>query len=184
MGYLYIGIWQCDHHDCCSRHCCPCRTPSGVLYSFFSIRALSIPACSRSRPASGIIIFSYSSLIVSTVPVLSYLFSICPVGSDRSCYLFLYLPISLCLYLSYVLPIYDVGAKSHDFDYGLLSPCCPRGSAAVFHHPVQPALYRTQVLIQDLRDLLQLPVLKNRRTTMARSFGSRFSIARFKSIFS
>ena len=99
-------------------------------------------------------------LIVSTVPVLSYLFSICPVGSDRSCYLFLYLPISLCLYLSYVLPIYDVGAKSHDFDYGLLSPCCPRGSAAVFHHPVQPALYRTQVLIQDLRDLLQLPVLK------------------------
>ena len=74
-------------------------------------------------------------LIVSTVPVLSYLFSICPVGSDRSCYLFLYLPISLCLYLSYVLPIYDVGAKSHDFDYGLLSPCCPRGSAAVFSSP-------------------------------------------------
>ena len=77
------------------------RTRSAL---FFSIRALSIPACNRSRPASGIVIFSYSSFncfncSCSFISILHLSGLFGPVM------------LSLCLYLSYVLHIYDVGVK-------------------------------------------------------------------------
>ena len=68
-------------------------------------------------------------LIVLIVPVHSYLFSICPVYSDRSCYLFACICLMSCIYMM-------SGSKSPDFAaYGLLSLCCPRGSAAAFSSP-------------------------------------------------
>ena len=96
---------------------------------FLSIRALSIPACSRSRPASGIVIFSYSSFncfncfncscSVISILHLSGLFG--PV-----IYLFACICLMPCIYM---MP----GSKSPDFDaYGLFSLCCLRGSAAAF----------------------------------------------------
>jgi len=67
--------------------------------------------------------------IVLIVPVHSYLFSICPVCSGRSCYLFACICLMSCIYMM-------SGSKSPDFAvYGLLSLCCPRGSAAAFSSP-------------------------------------------------
>lgn len=134
-------------------------------------------------------VLSYSHtplLIVLIVPVHSYLFSICPVYSDRSCYLFLYLPISLCLYLSYVLHIYDVGVK-------ISRLCCLRIAQPVLPSRFSRSFFITRysLLFTVFRFSSSIFAIsssclssKNLRTTMARSFGSRFSIARFKSIFS
>ena len=68
-------------------------------------------------------------LIVLIVPLHSYLFSICPVCSDRSCYLFACICLMSCIYMM-------SGAKSSDFAaFGLFSLCCLRGSAAAFSSP-------------------------------------------------
>ena len=126
------------------------------------------------------------ALIVLIVPVHSYLFSICPVYSDRSCYLFLYLPISLCLYLSYVPHIYDVVVK-------ISRLCCLRIAQPVLPSRFSRSFFITRysLLFTVFRFSSSIFAIsssclssKNLRTTMARSFGSRFSIARFKSIFS
>ena len=155
------------------------RTRSAL---FFSIRALSIPACSRSRPASGIVIFSYSSFNCFNCFNCSGSFiSILHLSG-----LFGPVMLSLCLYLSYVLHIYDVGGK-------IFRLCCLR-----IVQPVLPSRFsrsffitRYSLLFTVFRFSSSIFAIsssclssKNLRTTMARSFGSRFSIARFKSIFS
>ena len=152
------------------------RTRSAL---FFSIRALSIPACNRSRPASGIVIFSYSSFncfncSCSFISILHLSGLFGPVM------------LSLCLYLSYVLHIYDVGVK-------ISRLCCLRIAQPVLPSRFSRSFFITRysLLFTVFRFSFSIFAIsssclssKNLRTTMARSFGSRFSIARFKSIFS
>ena len=78
-------------------------------------------------------------------------------GHVISSYIFLYLFVCICLMSC----LYMMSGQNPTT---LTTDCSAHAALEVqpqfFHHPVQPALYRTQVLIQDLRDLLQLPVLK------------------------
>ena len=101
------------------------RTRSAL---FFSIRALSIPACNRSRPASGIVIFSYSSFncfncSCSFISILHLSGLFGPV--------MLSLPISF--YISF--PVSVLCPEYIDVGGHLLSLCCLRGSAAAFSSP-------------------------------------------------